>query len=49
MLMAWEITTHPQARRGGKNFEACVERGRGQPATARVMVWAADEYVTIRR
>ena len=45
----WQITTQPQARRGGKNFVACVERRFGQPATARVMVWAAGEYVTIRR
>jgi hypothetical protein len=46
--VSWEIVTHPQARLGGKNFEACVQRP-GQQATARVMVWAADERVTIRR
>ena len=44
----WEVASNPQTYRGGKDVEARVQRP-GQPATVRVMSWAAYKRLAIRR
>jgi len=44
----WEVASNPQTYRGGKDVEARVQRP-GQPATVRLMSWAAYAKLAIRR
>ena len=44
----WEVASNPQTYRGRKDVEARAQRP-GQPATVRVMSWAAYKRLVIRR
>ena len=44
----WEVASNPQTYRGRKDVEARAQRP-GQPATVRVMSWAAYKPLVIRR